>query len=411
VKIPLKPVFSRAVLSAIAGVIMTFVPSTAPAAGLGSGRVPIAVRVSDGGKFVPGLTMADFEVSDGGLTVAPEALVEIRRNSLARREGAPDATPDLSRRIVVLFQLTEYHPKIPEALAALLEAGLRPGDVLEVQTPMKNYKLTAESFAAKPVKALIAELTDLVKKDIIQGGMGYNSVMRELRTVVRRIAGAGRTSVSDGEGDVDTGLGLESQLRQYSNSLQKMESMRSLEQARLESFARSLKSQPGRKIVHYVYQREFRPEITPQTVNALLMNNQDKPSVMSEVQELFQNYHRTLALDARRLKETFADSGAQFNFLFINRDPERISGIIMKEQSEDVFKALSVAADATGGVTSASQNPAAAMAEAVKAGEDGYILYYTPAAAAPAGTFMPVTVSVKGKGYKVFHRAGYFSGR
>ncbi len=290
------PAISLTVLLAAAGLVMTTAPPAAPAAGLGSGRVAIAVRVSQGGKPVPGLTLADFEVLDGGLTVAPEALIEIRRNSLERREGSPDAAPDLSRRIVVLFQLTEYHTKIPEALAALLEAGLRPGDVLEVQTPMKNYKLTAESFAAKPAKALVGELTDLVKKDIIQGGMGYNSVLRELRTVVRRIAGAGRTSVSDGEGDVDTGLGLESQLRQYANSLQKMESMRSMEQARLESFARSLKAQPGRKIVHYIYQREFRPEITPQTVDALLMNNQDKPNVMSEVQELFQNYHRGLIL-------------------------------------------------------------------------------------------------------------------
>jgi hypothetical protein len=50
------------------------------------------------------------------------------------------------------------------------------------------------------------------------------------------------------------------------------------------------------------------------------------------------------------------------------------------------------------------------LASALKATESSYILYYTTSTAAPPGTFINLKVSVKGKDYRVVHRAGYFTG-
>jgi nitrogen regulatory protein PII-like uncharacterized protein len=372
--------------------------------------VPIVVRVFEGNRFVPDLSLKDFAIEESDLPVSSEALFLVRKSTIERRDGRADIQPDLSRRIVLLFQLTEYDNKISGALEFLFLKELLPTDTLEIQTPMHNYKLTAAALAAKPRDVLARELTGILRKDIIEGGMAYNSALRDLKRSVRQIGRVGRTGLSDTEGEVDDGTSLEQQLMQYGEHLQQMESLRMVDENKLVSFAEGMKSLSGQKLVFFVYQREFRPEISPQTQDILVLNNQDRPDILAAVETLFSSYRRPINLNREPIIKAFADSGMYFNFLYMNREPERISGINMREQSEDVYKALSDAAEATGGVTDTSQNAAVSLASALMATESSYILYYTTSTAAPPGTFINLKVSVKGKDYRVVHRAGYFTG-
>ena len=372
--------------------------------------VPIVVRVFEGNRFVPDLSLKDFAIEESDLPVSSEALFLVRKSTIERRDGRADIQPDLSRRIVLLFQLTEYDNKISGALEFLFLKELLPTDTLEIQTPMHNYKLTAAALAAKPRDVLARELTGILRKDIIEGGMAYNSALRDLKRSVRQIGRVGRTGLSDTEGEVDDGTSLEQQLMQYGEHLQQMESLRMVDENKLVSFAEGMKSLSGQKLVFFVYQREFRPEISPQTQDILVLNNQDRPDILAAVETLFSSYRRPINLNREPIIKAFADSGMSFNFLYMNREPERISGINMREQSEDVYKALSDAAEATGGVTDTSQNAAVSLASALTATESSYILYYTTSTAAPPGTFINLKVSVKGKDYRVVHRAGYFTG-
>lgn len=372
--------------------------------------VPIVVRVFEGNRFVPDLSLKDFAIEESDLPVSSEALFLVRKSTIERRDGRADIQPDLSRRIVLLFQLTEYDNKISGALEFLFLKELLPTDTLEIQTPMHNYKLTAAALAAKPRDVLARELSGILRKDIIEGGMAYNSALRDLKRSVRQIGRVGRTGLSDTEGEVDDGTSLEQQLMQYGEHLQQMESLRMVDENKLVSFAEGMKSLSGQKLVFFVYQREFRPEISPQTQDILVLNNQDRPDILAAVETLFSSYRRPINLNREPIIKAFADSGMSFNFLYMNREPERISGINMREQSEDVYKALSDAAEATGGVTDTSQNAAVSLASALTATESSYILYYTTSTAAPPGTFINLKVSVKGKDYRVVHRAGYFTG-
>lgn len=372
--------------------------------------VPIVVRVFEGNRFVPDLSLKDFAIEESDLPVSSEALFLVRKSTIERRDGRADIQPDLSRRIVLLFQLTEYDNKISGALEFLFLKELLPTDTLEIQTPMHNYKLTAAALAAKPRDVLARELSGILRKDIIEGGMAYNSALRDLKRSVRQIGRVGRTGLSDTEGEVDDGTSLEQQLMQYGEHLQQMESLRMVDENKLVSFAEGMKSLSGQKLVFFVYQREFRPEISPQTQDILVLNNQDRPDILAAVETLFSSYRRPINLNREPIIKAFADSGMSFNFLYMNREPERISGINMREQSEDVYKALSDAAEATGGVTDTSQNAAVSLASALMATESSYILYYTTSTAAPPGTFINLKVSVKGKDYRVVHRAGYFTG-
>jgi hypothetical protein len=372
--------------------------------------IALAVRVYDGNTAVPDLTLKDFAVLETGFMVEPTALLYVRKDTIERQEGSMDVLPNLSRQITLLFRMSDYSKKVAEGLDAFFKTGLLPGDSLEIQTPMKNYRLSPDSLASKPRDVLAKELSELIRKDIVQGGMAYNSLMRDLKRIVRQIGGTGRTGLEDTEADVDDGSSLEMRLMNYTDNLQKMERMRVLSEDGLVSFASKLKSQPGQKFVYYFFQREFRPEISSNTIDQLVMGNQDRPDILAGVQTIFQMYSRSITLNHQRLKEAFADSGASFNFLFMNTQPERISGVVMREQSEDVFKALATVAQATGGIADTSQNPAASFKTTLKESENYYILYFKPASAAPPGTFMDLAVKVGNRDYRVVHRAGYLTG-
>jgi hypothetical protein len=412
-----RPVFAiipvvLGVLAALAGISL---PAAAPAPigrpsqAAAVAAVPITVRVFEGNAFVPNLTLDDFELLESGFPAKPQALFLVRKNAVERQEGAVGVRPDFTRRICLIFQLSDYNNKIAEALLGFFESGLVPGDTVEIQTPVGNYGLTPEHLASKPRAVLARELNDIVRKDILRGNMGYNSLARDLKRIVRQISGAGRTGLSDTEGEIDDGTSLEQLFMAYAEDLQQVEKMRVLNEQALLRFGMGLKTRPGMKSVYYFYQREFRPEIDSKTINALLLNNQDRPTILSAVQTLFGMYNRDITIDHQRLRSLFADAGATFNFLFMNKDPERIAGVTMREQSEDIFKALSSISQATGGLTDSSQNPAASMKAALAATEACYVLYFTPSVSAPPGTFLNVDVKVKGRDYRVAYRAGYFA--
>ena len=376
-------------------------------AGAGVRAVAVAVRVFDGGRFIGDLALQDFELSADGVPQTVEALYRVGKNAITRRDGNKDFLPFVGRRFTLLFQLFEYHPKIADAVRALFTEELRPGDSLEIQTPVRNYKLSDQAFAAKPPKVLADEMIDIIRNDINSGSMAYNSLMRELKRHIRAIGGSntGGSVDTDSEG---ADVGLEMLLPRYREILQKLDVLRRVDSGQMIQYARTLKAQIGEKLVFYVYQREFRPELSPQAIDDIVGNNQEKFNVLGDVQEIFQTYQQSFAMDVPAMKEAFADSSANFNLLFMNKDPERIGLVVMREQNTDIFRAFADIAAATGGTVDTSQNPAAAFKNVLRAADEYYLLYFTPTAEAAGGAFHPLSIRVKDKNYKVVHRMGYF---
>ena len=81
----------------------------------------------------------------------------------------------------------------------------------------------------------------------------------------------------------------------------------------------------------------------------------------------------------------------------------------MREQSEDIFKVLSEAAKATGGSIDTSQDPGSGFKNTLNRADEFYLLYYSPKNYVRDGKFKRIEVRVKNKGYKVFHRVGYYA--
>jgi VWFA-related protein len=126
---------------------------------------------------------------------------------------------------------------------------------------------------------------------------------------------------------------------------------------------------------------------------------------------------RDIAFDIDKVKQAFSDSMISAHFIYItsteqfqqsilNMEP---SGMTARDWSMHTFGALHEVAKATGGLTDSSANPAASFQKASDATENYYLLYYTPKAFVADGKFRNIKVRIKGKNYKVTHRAGYFA--
>jgi hypothetical protein len=144
-------------------------------------------------------------------------------------------------------------------------------------------------------------------------------------------------------------------------------------------------------------------------VNTLVDANQDNQNVLSALHDLFQVYHQNITYDQEKIVQAFCDSSADVNFLFMTRTPERLGGISMREQSEDVFKLFTQVSAATGGIAESTQNPTSEIKDALRASEGYYVLSYTPTQEANGESFKAVTVKVRDRDYKVSCRKGYFT--
>jgi len=67
-------------------------------------------------------------------------------------------------------------------------------------------------------------------------------------------------------------------------------------------------------------------------------------------------------------------------------------------------------ADATGGLTISSRSPEFSFQQAMEASENYYLIYYQPKDYKSDGKFKKIKVKIKGKHYRVLHRAGYIAG-
>lgn len=372
-------------------------------------NIVVPVRVLEGDRFVENLTVADFELFEEGVAQEIQALYLVQNADITRKEGRQDFRPQTGRNFYLLFQMTEYNPKLAEMIDYLFEHVLLPGDQLVLQTPMKNYSLSPQALAGKPKKTLAEEMNSLLKKDIKTGNTEYNSLLKDLKRIVSNISGTSPMANLEADSSASSLSGIEFMLNRYRETILKMEQQRLMDEKKIIRFAYALKRVEGQKQVFLIYQREFRPEISPVVLNTLQSTYQDDPNILGDLQDLFQVYTRDLSINTELLKKAFADSSINFNFIFMNKDPDYVSGVVMREQSEDIFKAFSQVASATGGYVDNSQNPAAGFKNAVENAATYYLLYYSPRNYQKDNQFKNIKVTVKNPSYTVQHRLGYFA--
>lgn len=349
-------------------------------------NIEVPVRVFKVGKFIENLTIDDFELYEEGVEQKIDAVYLIKKTTIAREESALTKEESMMkfapkptlRQFVLVFEVIDYSRRLDEIIDYFFNQVFEPDDKLVIVTPVNTYNLNADLFAKKPLQEVSDELKGKLRKDVRKGNAEYKSIMRSILT-----------------GDAS-----------YYDYL-RLKSLRRLEQQKLLDFAETLKIIEGQKNVFLMYQRDAIPGPNSS------IGNLTTSDYLYSIDEL----GREITFDVDRVKQAFSDSMISAHFIYItnteqyqqsvlNQGP---SNAITKDWSMNTFGALYEVAKATGGLTDTSANPAFSFKKASDAVENYYLLYYTPKEFIADGKFRKIKVRIKGKNYKVTHRAGYFA--
>lgn len=343
-------------------------------------NIEVPVRVYKGNNFVDNLTITDFEVFEEGVLQKIEAVYLIKKTTIEREERPelePEKiVPEVSRHFLILFEITDYLPRIKEALDEFFLNVIVPGDSLLVVTPLKTYDLKDDAFAKLPKDKMAELLNKKVRADVIKGNAHYKSLIRELSSPL--------TSTRE------LRMMILRQLRDY----------KQFDEQGLLQTAEYLKGLVGQKHVFLFYQKEGIPI------------SRDMPS--SDRFELM----KSVDFNENKIREAFSDSSISVHFLYITKentsvynlsDLRSMRGMEILDQSAPIFGAFKKIAQVTGGITESSQNISWSFNQAVKASENYYLLYYKPQNYMADGKFKKIKVSVKGNNYRVLHRSGYIA--
>lgn len=375
--------------------------------------VEVHVHVSAGGRFVDDLGLKDFGVLEDGRAQTVSSLALVQDGKLVRREGEEAVPARLERSYTLLFQVVDWDPALVGAIDYLFGSVLKAGDSMTMITPLKPYHLQKDALAVKSTTELSKGMKDVLRKEILQGGSEYRGLINDLKRLTRAISGSNANFDEDMESDtsMETQMGftMEMQLERYRQALMRMESIRLVDEAKLLSFAGSLRNIPGQKTVILFYQREYRPEISSLALDKLMSLYQDNPSILLSLMELFQFYKREKTFNADSVKKAFSDAGINFHFIFMERKAQRVFGATMREQSEDTYPGFVEIARATGGTAESSRNAATVFEHAAETSGNYYILKYTPEGYVSDGGFRQLEVKVARSGCHVASSIGYYA--
>ena len=370
-------------------------------------NIEVPTRVFRGENFIDDLTIDDFDLTEDGVKQTIDAVYLIKKTNIERREEAEKRfSPEVSRHFILYFEVTEYLPRLADAVQYFFNNVFLPGDTLSVVSPLTTYNIKAEALSRLPRSEIAKQLIGKLKKDITLGSAPYKTLIREIEAMVQAI----------------TGGGSENSLLMLRDLLMRIEQYRYIDENRLVAFAEFLKAKEGQKNVFLFYQRELLPQIdlSNPAILLTLSGNPVNPGELLDILEITEHFKRDITFNIDRIQKLFSDSSILIHFLFLTKtkmvglDVERQAslsqaGVRYVDHSEDIFGAFNEVALATGGFTTSSFNPESAFKKAVKASENYYLVYYTPKNYRSDNTFHTIKVSVKRKGLRVTHRSGYFS--
>lgn len=345
-------------------------------------NIEVPVRVFTKGKFVEELTIEDFELYEEGVLQKIEALYLIKKTVIEKEETERDAkqvkrvfTPETSRSFILMFEMMDYFPEIRETLDYFFENVISPGDSLYVVTPLETYSFEKEFLDETPRKEVIEHINKRLRKDIKSVSLEYKSMISDLNWLA----------------SVDNPLKAEA----ADKILEQIRDYRYFDDKKLIQFKDQLNEIEGQKHVFLFYQKQSIPvpaEFAIDRENLIFFN-------------------------VKKIKQSYADSSININFIFLTKTKQQSlditsrgsSPLVMDNLSAKMYGAFREVAEATGGITDSSANIAASFQKAAISSENYYLLYYTPKDYKADGQFKNIEVKIKGKNYRVTHRAGYIA--
>lgn len=150
-------------------------------------NVEVPVRVFEKNAFVDNLTIDDFEILEDGVLQRVEAVYLVKKRSIERSEEIRRFSPETARSFFLFFELSEYDPKLGDALGYFIKNAISPEDELTIATPMKTYRLRGKALEIKSRDEIVKQLKGLIRRDTLLGASEYNNLLRSMEELARTI--------------------------------------------------------------------------------------------------------------------------------------------------------------------------------------------------------------------------------
>ena len=376
-------------------------------------NIEVPTRVYHGDTFVENLKISDFQIFEDGIPQKIEAVYLVKKDQIARKEEKIAYQPNIKRDIFLFMEVMDYDKQLGDAIDHFVKNVLLPNDNLIAVTPLKTYRLKDKGMEYKTRQEIADELKGYLKVDTKMGLSEYRNIVNNLQDLVKELRAVmtGKISSDDKASPISTIEFIPELLTRYRIQLERLELIRKLEEEKLLEFAEYLKTRSGQKYVFMFYQREFVPQLEPIILNTMLnlFQDIDGMDILYLVTDINDFYVRAPDLNLNLIRQKYADASTSIHFLFLTRPAEQIPGIYFAERSNDIFATFAAISKASGGLMDSSANPNYLMNKAVDASDNYYLLYYTPKNYRNDGKFKKIDVRIKGKNYRILHRAGYYA--
>jgi len=356
-------------------------------------NIEVPMRAFKGSTFVDNLTIKDIEVYEDGKLQKIEAVYLIQKTDIKREEtemkketARKKFAPQVSRNFVLFFEITDYLPKIEEALGYFFENVLSPEDTLMVVTPVKSYKFNKKALEIASRPQIATRLNEKLREDITMGSQEFKKILKDYEDIF----------LSE--------FPLDQKLSMIKNKIREIKNLRYVDEKKVQDFADFLKNMEGQKHVFLFYQKVLIP------YPEIIFESWEYLELMGEVMSL-------ASFNVEKIKQAFADSSISVHFLYISKTQQsdmddrslRPTGLRMQDMSTDIFSSFREISLATGGLVDSSVNIASSLERAADASDNYYLIYYAPKDYKPDGKFRKIKVKIKNKNYRIFHRSGYFA--
>jgi len=353
-------------------------------------NIEVPVRIFEKDRFIDNLTIEDFEVYEDGIPQKIEAVYLVNKTEILREEGTR-YDPRLSRKFVLVFEMTDYLKGLDETLDYFVNHVLVSGDSLGITTPMHTLEFSSMDLEMMSREELGNLLKDRVKKSLELSGREYKELIRELDNQMQEY------DPDYIKEDKPGGL-IGKEFIAIHNLLKQLDEMRRVYQKDLLSLADYMKNLEGQKHVLLFFQ----PILVPHFEDPELKLDKAIKKEQFDIDEI---------------KMAFAGSLTSFHSLFIptsslhfiDMQRRRFKGTEFHDQGDEIYIAFTEMAEATGGFIERSENVKYLMEKATDMADHYYLVYYSPKDYKKDGQFHEIRISIKGREYKTSHPAGYIA--
>lgn len=260
----------------------------------------------------------------------------------------------LGSNYIIIFQVTDYTPKIAETVEYIFKNMLKAEDRLTLFSPVKPYNFSQKTRQAQSVEKLIKLTKSVLKRDIIGGTASYKQILGSMKQAVIEIG----SEINGGGFGSSSGVStLKNQLVNYKTLLKEMRNLRKLNETFFLKLADMLKKLDGKSYIYIVYQKELRIIPNRDVMEALRKN----PDIKFDAMEVFAHDSSEEFINIENVSKALNASSTTLNLFYIKGKEKKRRGMEIKEFSGDVYNVFSKLAKATGGMVISTSKPKAAF--------------------------------------------------